>query len=77
MDDGRLTASVAGFCAATGLKRSMTYELIASGQLETIYFGRRRLILMDSYRRLVERQREEQAPGRMRRVQSPNPRARR
>jgi excisionase family DNA binding protein len=54
---GPITASVAGFCDLSGLHRSRVYELIAAGAIESIKIGKRRLILMDSYHQLIERQR--------------------
>jgi hypothetical protein len=38
-----------------GIGRSMTFELIASGQLESVKLGRRRLVLVSSVDALVER----------------------
>jgi hypothetical protein len=38
-----------------GIGRSMTFELIASGQLESVKLGRRRLVLVSSIDALVER----------------------
>jgi excisionase family DNA binding protein len=50
-----ITAPVKEFCDLSGLGRTRVYELIASGELESITIGRRRLIVLDSYRRLIER----------------------
>jgi excisionase family DNA binding protein len=51
----RITAPVGEFCRLAGIGRSLTYEMIADGRLESILIGKRRLIVLDSYRRLVER----------------------
>lgn len=57
--DRVITAPVAEFCILSGLGRTKTYELLGSGQLDSITIGKRRLIIIDSYRRLIERQRGE------------------
>jgi excisionase family DNA binding protein len=51
-----ITANIADFCKITGIGRSTTYELLATGALDSLKIGRRRLIIIDSYRRLIERQ---------------------
>jgi hypothetical protein len=38
-----------------GVGRSMVFELLASGQLESVKLGRRRLVLVSSIDALVER----------------------
>lgn len=62
--DGRLcgntvpiTATIKKFVELSGVGRSKTYELLADHSLESIYVGGRRLILIDSYLALIERQR--------------------
>jgi hypothetical protein len=55
--DRYITMPVPQFLAAAGFGRTKLYDLIASGELDSVVIGRRRLILMDSYRRLIERQR--------------------
>ena len=52
-----ITAPVREFCALSGLGRTRVYELIGSGELESITIGKRRLIVLDSYRRLIEQRR--------------------
>jgi hypothetical protein len=54
-----ITAPVAEFCILSGLGRTKTYELLGTGELDSITIGKRRLIIIDSYRRLIERQRAE------------------
>jgi excisionase family DNA binding protein len=72
MDQSRITASVAEFCRLSGIGRSFTYQMIANGSLESVTIGRRRLIIVDSYRRLIARRQEEQAAGAPL-IPSPNP----
>jgi excisionase family DNA binding protein len=52
-----ITAPIPDFCRLSGLGRSLVYEMIDDGRLESILIGRRRLIVVDSYRRLIEQQR--------------------
>lgn len=49
----RLSYTVQGFCEATGLGTSKTYQLIAEGRLRTVKVGKRRLILAESVRALL------------------------
>ena len=55
--DRIITAPVSEFCRISGIGRTRVYELIAAGELDSITVGKRRLIVLDSYRRLIERQR--------------------
>jgi excisionase family DNA binding protein len=48
-----ITVTVADACKAIGVGRTVIYELLAAGRLESIHLGRRRLIKTDSIRRLV------------------------
>jgi hypothetical protein len=52
-----ITASVVNFCEMSGLGRSKVYELLDAGDLASIKIGKRRLIVLDSYHKLIERQR--------------------
>jgi len=52
-----ITAPIGEFCRLSGIGRTRIYELIGGGSLDSITIGRRRLIVIDSYRRLIERQR--------------------
>jgi hypothetical protein len=54
----RITATIPEFRRLSGIGRSRIYELLDAGEIESIYLGTRRLILIDSYRQLVERQRQ-------------------
>ena len=47
------TTSIAEAAHALSLGRTKIYELIDAGRLETIKIGRRRLIKVDSIRRLL------------------------
>ncbi len=48
--------SVPDFLRAAGIGRTKLYELLGTGQLASITIGRRRLIVVDSYRELIGRQ---------------------
>lgn len=52
-----ITTPVGEFCRISGIGRTRVYELIAAGELDSITLGKRRLIVLDSFRRLIERQR--------------------
>ena len=51
-----ITATIDNFCAISNIGRSKVYELLDSGDIESIKIGKRRLIIIESYRRLIERQ---------------------
>jgi len=53
----RITATVLEFSEGTGNSISKIWEMIKKGELETITNGRRRLIVVESYKRLVEQRR--------------------
>jgi excisionase family DNA binding protein len=44
-----------------GIGRSKFYELLAAGEIESIYIGKRRLIPHDELVKLIERHRERAA----------------
>jgi excisionase family DNA binding protein len=52
----RITAPIDQFCILAGIGRSLVYEMLGDGRLESIRIGKRRLIVLDSYRRLIERE---------------------
>jgi hypothetical protein len=52
-----ITATIPEFRRLSGIGRSRIYELLDAGEIESVYIGSRRLILIDTYRRLIERQR--------------------
>jgi hypothetical protein len=58
-----ITATIPRFRDISGIGRSRIYELLEAGELESIYIGARRLILIDSYRQLIERQRAAPRPA--------------
>jgi hypothetical protein len=74
MDQSPITASVAEFCRLSGIGRSSAYQMIANGSIDSVTIGRRRLVILDSYLRLIARRQEEQAAGAPL-IPSPNPRA--
>jgi hypothetical protein len=55
--DRMITTLVSQFCQMTGTGRTRLYELLNDGFLDSIRIGKRRLIVLDSYRRLIEQQR--------------------
>ena len=55
---GPISVRIAEAIRLTGIRRSKLYELMASGDLETVKFGRCTLIPMDSLRALIERGRQ-------------------
>lgn len=46
--------SINDACAASSIKRTKLYELIAAGQIETAKIGKRTIVKADSLRRLIE-----------------------
>jgi len=63
----RITVPVGEFCRLAGIGRSLVYEMIGDGRLESILIGKRRLIVLDSYRQLIERKRQSaQRPAKVR-----------
>lgn len=54
------TVTIAGAMAATGLGKNTIYQLINSGELQSLKIGRRRLVRFESIRRLTG---AEQATG--------------
>jgi hypothetical protein len=56
-DDDLITSTVRDFSRRTGISRSQLYVLFQRGELETVKVGGIRLVIVDSYRRLLERAR--------------------
>jgi hypothetical protein len=52
-----ISLSIKDFCRISGMGESTAWAMIHRGALETIAIGRRRLILINSYRKLIEEQR--------------------
>jgi len=71
-DSTNVLISIPDFLATEPFGRTRLYEMLDAGVLESVYVGRRRMILADSYRRYVERLKAE-SNGKRR--PSPNPRA--
>jgi hypothetical protein len=59
----RITATIPEFRRLSGIGRSRIYELLDTGELESVYLGARRLILIDSYRQLLTRLQAEAKGG--------------
>lgn len=51
-----ISASVKEFARISGLGESTVWAMIRDGRLESIAIGRRRLVLIESYRRLIQQQ---------------------
>jgi excisionase family DNA binding protein len=49
-----LTVSVLTAAGMLGISRSRIYELLATGEIETIKIGRRNLVLVESLKTFVE-----------------------
>ena len=61
----KLMNEVPEACERTGIGRSMMYQLMANGAIESVKVGKRRLIPEDALEEFVARLRAEQsAPGR-------------
>ncbi len=50
----QITTSVKDACAMSGIGRTKFNELMGNGQIDTIKIGRRRLVKIDSLKRLLE-----------------------
>jgi hypothetical protein len=62
----RITATIPEFRRLSGIGRSRIYELLDGGELESIHLGARRLIVIDSYRRLLTKLQAAEAGQRQR-----------
>jgi excisionase family DNA binding protein len=71
ISDRIITVPVGEFCQISGIGRTRVYELIADGSLDSITIGKRRLIVLDSFRQLIERQRATSPVGRQTALPSP------
>ena len=65
ISDRIISAPINEFCVLSGLGRTKVYEMLDGGELDSIKVGKRRLILIDSYRQLIERQRAATSPPRI------------
>ena len=52
-DPDVITATIPRFREISGIGRSRIYEMLDAGELDSVYVGARRLIVVDSYRRLL------------------------
>jgi len=52
-DSHVITATISRFREISGISRSRIYEMLDAGELESVHVGARRLILIDSYQRLL------------------------
>jgi hypothetical protein len=55
-DPDLITVTIQKFIEISGLSNTTVYGLLNRGELESVNVGRRRLILLASYRRLLDRQ---------------------
>jgi hypothetical protein len=53
-----LTLPVNEFARVSGLGISTIWSMVRNGQLESVAIGRRRLVVIESYRRMIDEQRE-------------------
>jgi hypothetical protein len=63
----RLTVPVNEFVKLSGIGRSHVYELLRSGVLRSVTIGKKRMVLVASYREVLEKAMREQptyTPGR-------------
>jgi hypothetical protein len=51
-----ITATIPEFKRISGISRSRIYELLDAGELHSVHIGVRRLIIIQSYLDLIERQ---------------------
>jgi hypothetical protein len=51
-----ITASVKDFCSMSGLPRGAVYTLLKLGSIRSIKIGKRRMIVLESYRELIYRE---------------------
>jgi hypothetical protein len=54
--DDIITAPISEFCRISGLGRTKVYGLMDGGRLQSVKIGKRRLIVLDSWRRMIEEQ---------------------
>jgi hypothetical protein len=61
MSDDAITVPVARMAQMAGLSEWTIWGMISRGELESVAVGRRRLVIVDSYRRLIEERRGQPA----------------
>ncbi|RTL67091.1 MAG: DNA-binding protein [Pseudonocardiaceae bacterium] len=62
MKEDTITTSIANTGRLTGLSRTTIYKLIATGQLQTVKIGRRRLVPFAAIQRLLNDGEQSPAP---------------
>jgi hypothetical protein len=65
----RITAPLGEFVEISGIGRSVLYKMLKSGELQSVTIGKKRMVIVASYRELLERAMRDQAsytPGRHR-----------
>jgi hypothetical protein len=63
MNHDAITAPIREFTRLSGISRTQTYRLLDRGLLESVKIDDMRLILLDSYRKLIERSRVPPKPS--------------
>jgi hypothetical protein len=61
-----ITTTISEFRRLSGIGRSRIYELLDAGELGSVHLGARRLIVIDSYRRLLTKLKAAEAENRRR-----------
>jgi predicted DNA-binding transcriptional regulator AlpA len=65
----RITVPLCEFVELSGIGRSVAYQMMRSGELKSVTLGKKRMVVVASYRELLERSMAEQAsyrPGKHR-----------
>jgi hypothetical protein len=57
MTEDLITSPIRDFCRRSGISRTQVYRLLDRGLLESVKIDDMRLIVLDSYRKLMERSR--------------------
>jgi len=48
------TATIRDFCRSSGLGVTTVYKMLSDGRLQSVAIGKRRLIILDSWHRLLQ-----------------------
>jgi hypothetical protein len=57
MTNDPITVPIRDFCKLSGISRTQTYRMLDRGLIDSVKIDDMRLIVIDSYRRLMERSR--------------------
>lgn len=57
MSDDIITAPIKDFCRRSGISRTQVYRLLDRGLLDSVKIDDMRLIVLDSYHKLIEQSR--------------------